>query len=43
MRRFGKLDELVGAAVFLASEGASFVNGTVLVVDGGFLASAVNQ
>ena len=43
LRRFGKLEELVGAAVFLASEAASFVNGEVLVVDGGFLASAVNQ
>jgi NAD(P)-dependent dehydrogenase (short-subunit alcohol dehydrogenase family) len=43
MQRFGKLDELVGAAVFLASDAASFVNGEVLVVDGGFLASGVNQ
>jgi NAD(P)-dependent dehydrogenase (short-subunit alcohol dehydrogenase family) len=43
MRRFGQLEELVGAAVFLASESASFVNGEVLTVDGGFLASAVNQ
>jgi NAD(P)-dependent dehydrogenase (short-subunit alcohol dehydrogenase family) len=43
MRRFGKVEELQGAAVFLASEAASFVTGTVLVVDGGFLASAVNQ
>jgi NAD(P)-dependent dehydrogenase (short-subunit alcohol dehydrogenase family) len=43
MRRFGKLEELVGAAIFLASESASFVNGEVLVVDGGFLASGVNQ
>lgn len=41
--RFGKLDELAGACVFLASEAASFVNGEVLVVDGGFLASGVNQ
>jgi len=43
MGRFGKLDELVGAAVFLASESASFVTGHVLVGDGGFLASGVNQ
>ena len=43
MRRFGSVDELSGAAVFLASEAASFVNGEVLVVDGGFLASGVNQ
>lgn len=43
MRRFGQLDELAGAAVFLASESASFVNGEVLVVDGGYLASGVNQ
>jgi len=43
MRRFGKVEELVGAAVFLASDAASFVTGHILVVDGGFLASGVNQ
>lgn len=43
MKRFGKLEELVGAAVFLASDAASFVTGTILPVDGGVLASGVNQ
>ena len=43
MRRFGKVEELVGAAVFLASDAASFVTGHLLVVDGGMLASGVNQ
>ena len=43
MARFGRLDELVGAAVFLASDSASFVTGQILAVDGGFLASGVNQ
>jgi NAD(P)-dependent dehydrogenase (short-subunit alcohol dehydrogenase family) len=43
LRRFGKVEELQGACIFLASESASFVNGEVLVVDGGFLASGVNQ
>ncbi len=41
--RFGHVDELVGAAIFLASEAASFVNGEIIAVDGGFLASGVNQ
>jgi NAD(P)-dependent dehydrogenase (short-subunit alcohol dehydrogenase family) len=41
--RFGRTEELVGAAIFLSSEAASFVNGEILVVDGGFLASGVNQ
>ena len=43
MRRFGKIEELVGAAVFLASDASSFVTGHLLAVDGGFLASGVNQ
>jgi NAD(P)-dependent dehydrogenase (short-subunit alcohol dehydrogenase family) len=43
MKRFGELEELMGAGIFLASEAASFVTGTLLVVDGGYLASGVNQ
>jgi NAD(P)-dependent dehydrogenase (short-subunit alcohol dehydrogenase family) len=43
MKRFGQVEELVGAAVFLASDASKFVTGHVLAVDGGFLASGVNQ
>jgi NAD(P)-dependent dehydrogenase (short-subunit alcohol dehydrogenase family) len=43
MKRFGKVEELVGAAIFLSSDAASFVNGETITVDGGFLASGVNQ
>lgn len=43
MGRFGKTEEVVGAAVYLASEAASFVSGQTLAIDGGFLASGVNQ
>jgi carbohydrate kinase (thermoresistant glucokinase family) len=43
MNRFGKTEELVGAAIYLASDASSFVTGEIIVVDGGFLASGVNQ
>jgi len=43
MRRFGEAREIAGAAIFLASEAASFITGEILAVDGGFLASGVNQ
>lgn len=43
MKRFGDQNEVVGAAILLASDAASFMTGSVIVVDGGFLASGVNQ
>jgi len=43
MGRFGTVGELAGAAVYLASDAASFVTGQLIAVDGGFLASGVNQ
>ncbi|MGB7265997.1 MAG: glucose 1-dehydrogenase [Terracidiphilus sp.] len=42
MHRFGKGQEIVGPAIFLASEAASFITGQVVVVDGGYLESGVN-
>src|SRR5690606_15018430 len=43
MRRFGDAHELIGAAVLLASDAASFITGETITVDGGFLASGVNS
>jgi NAD(P)-dependent dehydrogenase (short-subunit alcohol dehydrogenase family) len=43
MGRFGNTEELTGAAIYLASDAASFITGQTIVVDGGFLASGVNQ
>jgi NAD(P)-dependent dehydrogenase (short-subunit alcohol dehydrogenase family) len=43
MKRFGKVEELAGAAIYLASDAASYTTGSILIVDGGILASGVNQ
>jgi len=43
MGRFGQPEELVGAAVLLASDGASFLTGQSIIVDGGYLALGVNS
>lgn len=40
-KRFGALDELVGAALFLASDQSGFITGTDIAVDGGFLAKGI--
>jgi NAD(P)-dependent dehydrogenase (short-subunit alcohol dehydrogenase family) len=39
LRRFGNLDDLKGAAVFLCSDAAAYITGQILYVDGGYLAS----
>ena len=41
MGRVGKVDELVGGCIYLASDAASFVTGHTLAVDGGFLAKGI--
>ncbi|MDQ3322715.1 MAG: SDR family oxidoreductase, partial [Acidobacteriota bacterium] len=43
MKRFGRAEEIVGAAIFLSSDAASFITGQTIAVDGGFLASGVNS
>jgi NAD(P)-dependent dehydrogenase (short-subunit alcohol dehydrogenase family) len=43
MKRFGRPEELVGAALLLASDAASFITGQSIAVDGGFLCSGVNS
>ena len=43
MHRYGNVEELVGAAIYLASDASSFTTGQILAVDGGYLASGVNQ
>ena len=43
MKRFGNLEEIKGAAIYLASDSASFVTGEVLAVDGGFLAQGIGD
>jgi NAD(P)-dependent dehydrogenase (short-subunit alcohol dehydrogenase family) len=42
MHRFGELDELVGAAIYLASPSASYVTGETIAVDGGFLSAGLD-
>lgn len=43
MKRFGQLEEIKGAAIFLASDSASFVTGAIIPVDGGFLAFGIGE
>ena len=43
MARFGTVEEVVGTALFLASDESAFTTGQIIAVDGGFLASGVNQ
>ena len=43
MARFGAVEEVAGAAAFLASDESAFITGQIIAIDGGFLASGVNQ
>jgi len=43
MARFGTVEEVIGATLFLASDESAFTTGQIIAVDGGFLASGVNQ
>jgi NAD(P)-dependent dehydrogenase (short-subunit alcohol dehydrogenase family) len=43
MQRFGTPEEIVGAAIYLASDASSFTTGQIVAVDGGYMASGVNQ
>jgi len=43
MNRFGNVDEVAGAAIFLASDESAYLTGEIIAVDGGYLASGVNQ
>ena len=43
MGRFGSTDEISAAGVYLASPGASFVNGHTIVIDGGYLACGIGD
>jgi NAD(P)-dependent dehydrogenase (short-subunit alcohol dehydrogenase family) len=43
MHRFGNVEEVAGGAVYLVSDASSFVTGEILVIDGGYMASGVNQ
>jgi NAD(P)-dependent dehydrogenase (short-subunit alcohol dehydrogenase family) len=43
MARFGNVDEVIGTAILLASDESAFTTGQIIAVDGGFLASGVNQ
>jgi NAD(P)-dependent dehydrogenase (short-subunit alcohol dehydrogenase family) len=41
LRRIGKPEDIIGAAVFLASDAADFVTGTTIVVSGGFFGPVI--
>jgi NAD(P)-dependent dehydrogenase (short-subunit alcohol dehydrogenase family) len=43
VKRFGHVEEIKGAAIFLASDSASFVTGASIPVDGGFLAQGIGE